>query len=227
MSAIPKPADHPPGREHVDRLIAFARSWDARAPFLIHCWAGISRSMASAFTVLCDRLGRDREIEIATGDAPPRAPCQPEHASGAPCRRSLGTRRPHGDGPERDGPAADGGRRRHHGFSIGQSVNPGAISIGLSAAIVSVEGERPCALVVAHDGSEDALPFGPFDPGSQRTLEQGLRKWVGEQTHFDLGYTEQLYTFGDRGRHLPATPDREDCARGVGRISGADAARRG
>jgi hypothetical protein len=82
-------------------------------------------------------------------------------------------------------------------------VNLSAISIGLSAAIVSVEGERPCALVVTHEGSEDALPFGPFDPGSQRTLEQGLRKWVGEQTHFDLGYTEQLYTFGDRGRHLP------------------------
>ena len=66
-------------------------------------------------------------------------------------------------------------------------------------------------LVVAHDGSEDALPFGPFDPGAQRTLELGLRKWVGEQTHFDLGYTEQLYTFGDHGRHLPATPD--DAAR--------------
>ena len=79
-----------------------------------------------------------------------------------------------------------------------------AISIGLSAAIVSVEGERPCALVVTHEGGEDALPFGPFDPGSQRTLEQGLRKWVGEQTHFDLGYTEQLYTFGDHGRHSPS-----------------------
>jgi hypothetical protein len=86
-------------------------------------------------------------------------------------------------------------------------MSPGGISIGLSAAIVSVEGERPCALVVAHAGSADALPFGPFDPGSQRTLEQGLRKWVGEQTHFDLGYTEQLYTFGDHGRHSPATPD--------------------
>ena len=77
------------------------------------------------------------------------------------------------------------------------------ISIGLSAAIVSVEKENPCALVVAHEDGEDALPFGPFDPQSQRTLEQGLRKWVGEQTRFDLGYTEQLYTFGDRGRHLP------------------------
>lgn len=78
------------------------------------------------------------------------------------------------------------------------------ISIGLSAAIVSVEKENPCALVVTHEDNEDALPFGPFDPDSQRTLEQGLRKWVGEQTRFDLGYTEQLYTFGDRGRHLPS-----------------------
>jgi hypothetical protein len=95
-------------------------------------------------------------------------------------------------------------------------VSQALISIGLSAAIVSVEKEDPCALVVAHDGSEDALPFGPFDPTSQRTLEQGLRKWVGEQTRFDLGYTEQLYTFGDRGRHLPsAQPDSEDGTRVV------------
>lgn len=91
-----------------------------------------------------------------------------------------------------------------------------AISIGLSAAIVSVEKEDPCALVVAHEGSEDALPFGPFDPASQRTLEQGLRKWVEEQTSFDLGYTEQLYTFGDRGRHLPAAaPGKADGTRVV------------
>ncbi len=78
------------------------------------------------------------------------------------------------------------------------------VSIGLSAAILSVEGERPFVLVVAHQGSQDALPFGPFDPAYHRTLESGLRKWVGEQTKFDLGYTEQLYTFGDKGRHLPS-----------------------
>lgn len=78
------------------------------------------------------------------------------------------------------------------------------VSIGLSAAIVAVEGEHPSVLVVAHEGSLDALPFGPFDPVDHRTLESGLRKWVGEQTKFDLGYTEQLYTFGDKGRHLSA-----------------------
>ena len=56
--------------------------------------------------------------------------------------------------------------------------------------------------------SQDALPFGPFDPAHHRTLESGLRKWVGEQTKFDLGYTEQLYTFGDKGRHLPSAAGR-------------------
>ena len=33
-------------------------------------------------------------------------------------------------------------------------MNPGAISVGLSAAIVSVEGGQPFALVVTHDVSE-------------------------------------------------------------------------
>jgi hypothetical protein len=78
------------------------------------------------------------------------------------------------------------------------------VSIGLSAAIVSVADERPSALVVHHPGDvDDALPFGPFDPLRHRTLESGLRSWVKEQTYLDLGYAEQLYTFGDRGRHLP------------------------
>lgn len=92
------------------------------------------------------------------------------------------------------------------------------ISIGLSAAIVSVEQERPSVLVVTHDKSEDGLPFGPFDPATQRTLESGLRKWVGEQTRLDLGYAEQLYTFGDKGRHL-AAPDESDRVVSVGYLA--------
>lgn len=55
----------PPARDHIDRLLAFSRGWPADQPMVIHCWAGISRSMASAFTILCDRLGPGREIEIA------------------------------------------------------------------------------------------------------------------------------------------------------------------
>jgi predicted protein tyrosine phosphatase len=63
--ADPSAGNDPPARIHIDRLLEFSRGWDAREPLLIHCWAGISRSMASAFTVLCDRLGQDREVEIA------------------------------------------------------------------------------------------------------------------------------------------------------------------
>ncbi len=48
--------------------------------------------------------------------------------------------------------------------------------------------------------ASDAIPFGPFDPESDRTLELGLRRWVREQTGLELGYVEQLYTFGDRNR---------------------------
>lgn len=79
------------------------------------------------------------------------------------------------------------------------------VSIGLSAAIVSVADDQPCVLTVRPSSqADDALPFGPFDPKHHRTLESGLRSWVAEQTYLDLGYAEQLYTFGDRGRHLVA-----------------------
>ena len=60
---------------------------------------------------------------------------------------------------------------------------------------------RACWWCIISD-APDALPFGPFDPLEHRTLESGLRSWVSEQTYLDLGYAEQLYTFGDRGRHL-------------------------
>lgn len=73
------------------------------------------------------------------------------------------------------------------------------IEIGLNAAIVTVEGDDPLALVVGQPAG-DALPFGPFDPIRHRTLEIGLRAWVAAQTALQVGYVEQLYTFGDRGR---------------------------
>lgn len=81
-----------------------------------------------------------------------------------------------------------------------------AVVIGLNAAIVTVSEDEPKILVVPHDETDgvsgwDALPFGPFNPLQHRTLEIGLRSWVQEQTQIELGYVEQLYTFGDRGRH--------------------------
>ena len=82
------------------------------------------------------------------------------------------------------------------------------IEIGLTAAIVAVEDGEP-AILVAGDGGEGearaGLPFGPFDPLAHRTFEMGLRAWVEAQTGLRVGYVEQLYTFGDRGRHVGPT----------------------
>jgi hypothetical protein len=80
------------------------------------------------------------------------------------------------------------------------------VEIGLNAAIVAVIDDEPVVLVIRKDadsatGQGDTLPFGPFSPIAHRTLESGLRAWVAEQTGLGLGYVEQLYTFGDRGRH--------------------------
>ncbi len=91
------------------------------------------------------------------------------------------------------------------------------VVIGLNAVIVAVTQGTPRILTVTraeHALAEppaapggrsprhryDALPFGPFDPASDRTLELGLRRWVREQSGLELGYVEQLYTFGNRHR---------------------------
>ena len=99
------------------------------------------------------------------------------------------------------------------------------IEIGLAAAIVTVEGEQPAILVTGEGDTDNGnaakshpdkagsaknaprarLPFGPFDPLAHRTFEIGLRAFVTAQTGLTVGYVEQLYTFGDRGRH--AQPD--------------------
>jgi hypothetical protein len=77
------------------------------------------------------------------------------------------------------------------------------IEIGLTAAIVAIEGNEPLILTASSDDSDRlaGLPFGPFDAVAHRTFEIGLRAWVEEQAGLRLGYVEQLYTFGDRGRH--------------------------
>jgi len=76
------------------------------------------------------------------------------------------------------------------------------VVLGLSAVIAAVTEEGPF-VVVTGSGAGLGLPFGPFDPLGDRTLELSLRRWVSEQTGFTLGYVEQLYTFGDRGRETP------------------------
>ena len=54
-----------PCEDHVSELVQFARSWDRKAPLLIHCWAGISRSTAAAFISLCALNEEGSEFELA------------------------------------------------------------------------------------------------------------------------------------------------------------------
>jgi predicted protein tyrosine phosphatase len=57
--------DQPPAPHHAVALIAFGRGWTAEAPLLVHCWAGISRSTAAAFTLACARNPKVEEKAIA------------------------------------------------------------------------------------------------------------------------------------------------------------------
>jgi predicted protein tyrosine phosphatase len=50
---------------HIEGLLTFGRTWTREAPFLVHCWAGISRSTAAAFILLCDIRGAGHEVPIA------------------------------------------------------------------------------------------------------------------------------------------------------------------
>ncbi len=78
------------------------------------------------------------------------------------------------------------------------------VVIGLSAVVVAIQDGEAVVLVVRARGQAQAgLPFGPFDPAGHRTFELALRAFVTEQTRFNLGYVEQLYTFGDKGRDAP------------------------
>lgn len=74
--------------------------------------------------------------------------------------------------------------------------------VGLSAVILSVDNGAPMFMSTHKAGALPALPFGTFDPATDRTFELALRRWVAEQTGFPLRHVEQLYTFGDRNRKV-------------------------
>jgi len=92
------------------------------------------------------------------------------------------------------------------------------VQITLNAVLVTVDQGEPkilCTRLPASFHDQDhhkpatllsALPYGPFDPIRHRTFEIGLRDWVAQQTKVNLGYVEQLYTFGDRDRERLARP---------------------
>jgi predicted protein tyrosine phosphatase len=66
-----------PSEAHIEKVLNFVRSWDRSAPMVVHCYAGISRSTASAFAAACmlnphrDELAIARQIRAASPIAQP------------------------------------------------------------------------------------------------------------------------------------------------------------
>ena len=54
-----------PADEHVTELVRFLQTWDRRAPLVMHCYAGISRSTAGAYVAVCALNPRRDEAHVA------------------------------------------------------------------------------------------------------------------------------------------------------------------
>lgn len=77
------------------------------------------------------------------------------------------------------------------------------IALTLDAVIAAVTEQRPRILTVAAPGEERrAIPSGPLSP-QDATMERAIRRWIKEQAGIEVGYVEQLYTFGDLHRGMP------------------------
>lgn len=63
--AVPLDGHVEPAESHIGDLLGFVRSWDRTAPMVVHCYAGISRSTASAFVAVCALNSGRSEVAIA------------------------------------------------------------------------------------------------------------------------------------------------------------------
>ena len=81
------------------------------------------------------------------------------------------------------------------------------ILIDLSTAIIGTDsGTFQCRLVEDDtDTNPGRLPFGPFVPDQHRTMEIGLRQWVGEQVGVEAGPCRTALHICRQGRQH-ATP---------------------
>jgi len=100
------------------------------------------------------------------------------------------------------------------------------IEIGLTAAIVAIEGNEPVIVTASagENGKLAGLPLGRSTRCGTARSRSALRAWVEEQAGLRLGYVEQLYTFGDRGRHTQ--PGDTDVHVAIDRLPRADPSRR-
>lgn len=45
----------PPNHEHIESISQFTNTWDVNEDIVIHCWCGVSRSMATATYLMCKK----------------------------------------------------------------------------------------------------------------------------------------------------------------------------
>jgi predicted protein tyrosine phosphatase len=62
-----------PAAEHVSEFLGFVERWERRSPMIVHCYAGISRSTAAAFSALC-ALRPDVDEALIAGRLRSRSP---------------------------------------------------------------------------------------------------------------------------------------------------------
>ena len=80
------------------------------------------------------------------------------------------------------------------------------VALNLAAVTAAVTADQPRVLTIpgaAGSSSQPGIPSGPLSDDHQ-TLERALRHWILDQAGVEVGYVEQLYTFGDLDRGYTA-----------------------
>jgi predicted protein tyrosine phosphatase len=68
-----------PCETHLEDLFGFVSRWDRASPVVVHCWAGISRSTAAAYSAVCalrpdlDESELARRLRLRSPEATPNA----------------------------------------------------------------------------------------------------------------------------------------------------------
>tara|TARA_B100001123_G_scaffold444881_1_gene594892 strand:+ start:1498 stop:2076 length:579 start_codon:yes stop_codon:yes gene_type:complete len=53
-----------PNMDHINQIIEFVSSWNQKKPIVIHCWCGVSRSMAVAIFIFCKIFPNNIESNV-------------------------------------------------------------------------------------------------------------------------------------------------------------------
>ena len=67
-----------PNYDHIQQIVDFIAAWDQSSPLVVHCWCGVSRSMAAAVYAMCkiNPINIDSNIKYLRSVAPHANPNQ-------------------------------------------------------------------------------------------------------------------------------------------------------